>query len=96
MFKTSKKKNNGKTKNGASKKQPNFLTQLMGIVLFFIFISAIYSLIVNKKEVTKEYLLAPLIILFLCRCTHFENTLIDSLPQLLDHFQYRQHFRLFL
>ena len=54
MFKTSKKKNNGKTKNGASKKQPNFLTQLMGIVLFFIFISAIYSLIVNKKEVTKE------------------------------------------
>ncbi len=53
-FKTTKKKPNSKNNKGNKRSEPSFLTQLMGIVLLFIFVSAVYSLIVNKKEVVKE------------------------------------------
>lgn len=52
-LKNNKKKNNGKNSPN-NKKHPNFINQLMLVVLFFVFISAIYGMLVNKKENIKE------------------------------------------
>ncbi len=56
-FKNNKKKNNtknGKPNGGNRRKEPHFVTQLVGVVLFFVLISSIYGLIVNRKETIKD------------------------------------------
>lgn len=50
--KTDNKDNKGK--KNPKNKEPNFLTQLIGVILLFVFISTIYGLISNKKEVVEE------------------------------------------
>lgn len=42
--------NKGKPK----KNEPGFMTQLMGVVLFFFLLSGVYGLITNKKEIVRE------------------------------------------
>lgn len=57
VFKKIKKQPTKPGKNGKSKpknNEPGFMTQLVGVVLFFFLLSGIYGMITNKKEIVKD------------------------------------------